>query len=131
MTDAILTALVSQTEPFLHDGVVTGRWKTSDFLGQVRTIFIKDSNGLVNATLCDPVPGAQTIYSAVKQTICDGPDIRSDSRDNQGLPCDALSAAARIEAYRVKRLGTWTGLADAGARCANAPAVPEGDGCPP
>ena len=114
----------------LRDGVIGGRWKTSDFLGQVRTIFVEDSNGLVNTVLCEPVPGAALIYGSVKSTICDGRDLRSDSKDNQGLPCDAFSVAARVEGYGVKELGTFSAAPDGGDRCADA-AVPVGDDCPP
>lgn len=130
--DAILTALVETDgdgNAVLRDGVVSGRWKTSDFLGQVRTIYVEDSNGLEQTVLCDPVPGATLIYNSVKSTICDGRDIRSDSRDNAGEPCDALSAAARIEAYSVKKLGTFAAPPDPGVRCVDA-AIPEGDDCP-
>ena len=130
--DAIVTANVatsSDGKTVLRDGVVSGRWKTSDFLGEVRTIFIEDSNGLKNTVLCDPVPGATLIYEGVKAAVCDGRDIRSDSKDNAGEACDAVSAAARIEAYSVKSLGTFAAPLDGGLRCVDA-AIPAGDDCP-
>jgi len=130
--DAILTANLETDgsgRAVLRDGVLSGRWKTADFLDQVRTIYIEDSNGLTNTVLCDPVPGATLIYNSVKSTICDGRDIRSDSRDNAGEPCDAISAAARIEAYSVRKLGTFAAPPDGGPRCIDA-AIPEGDDCP-
>ncbi|MBX3208209.1 MAG: hypothetical protein KF764_24390 [Labilithrix sp.] len=133
MTDAILSATLATDatgKPALRDGVVAGRWKTADFLGQVRTIYLEDSNGLVDTTLCDRVPGATLIYGGVKSAICDGRDIRSDSEDNKGLPCDAISAAARVEAYAIDNLGTFAASVDAGGRCAD-PAIAVGDDCPP
>ncbi|MBX3212982.1 MAG: hypothetical protein KF850_13170 [Labilithrix sp.] len=133
MTDAVLSATIgtdASGKRALRDGVVAGRWKTSDFLGQVRTIYLADSNGLVDTTLCDKVPGATLIYNGVKTTVCDGRDIRSDSEDNKGLPCDAVSAAARVEAYAIDNLGTFEASVDGGGRCED-PAVPLGDDCPP
>jgi hypothetical protein len=133
LSDAVVTARVVPSgdgglAAALENGVLGGRWRTSDFLGEVRTIFVKDGNGLVDTTLCDPVQGAQLIYGAVKSTICDGRDIRSDSQDNAGLPCDAISAAARIETYTVKTLGTFGPPPDGGIRCVDA-AIPLGDDC--
>ncbi len=130
--DAVLTATLAKDgagKPLLAEGVVAGRWKTSDFLGQVRTIFVEDSNGLTNTVLCDPVPGATLIYNGVKSAVCDGRDIRADSKDNAAEPCDAVSVAARIEAYNVSSLGTFAATPDAGVRCVDA-AVPAGDDCP-
>ena len=130
--DAVLTATLAKDgagRPVLEQGVVAGRWKTSDFLGQVRTIFVEDSNGLTNTVLCDPVPGATLIYNGVKSAICDGRDIRADSKDDGSEPCDAVSAAARIEAYSVSSLGTFAAAPDAGVRCVDA-AIPAGDDCP-
>ena len=130
--DAIVTAVLetdASGKTALREGVVSGRWKTADFLDQVRTIYIEDSNGLTDTVLCDPVPGATLIYNGVKSTICDGRDIRSDSRDNAGEPCDAISAAARIEAYGVRELGSFAAPPDGGPRCIDA-AVPAGDDCP-
>jgi hypothetical protein len=133
LTDAVISATLGKDaagKPVLLDGVMAGRWKTSDFLGQVRTIYLADSNGLVDTTLCDNVRGAQLIYNGVKDAICDGRDIRSDSADNQGLPCDAVSAAARIETYSINELGEFMPPDDGGVRCAS-PAVLPGDDCPP
>ncbi|MBX3260632.1 MAG: hypothetical protein KIS78_21910 [Labilithrix sp.] len=133
MTDAVLSATIGTDAAgrrALRDGVVAGRWKTSDFLGQVRTIYLADSNGLVDTTLCDKVSGATLIYTGVKATICDGRDIRSDSEDNKDLPCDAVSAAARVEAYAIDKLGAFEASFDGGGRCED-PAIPLGDDCPP
>ncbi len=133
MTDAVVAVTIGTAasgKRELRDGVIGGRWKTSDFLAQVRTIFLANSSGLVNTTLCDDVPGAKLIYGSVKDTICDGRDIRSDSEDGKGLPCDAISAGARIDTYRVNQLGTFAMPNDGGVRC-QAPAIPLGDDCPP
>jgi hypothetical protein len=133
ITDAIISATVGTDEsgkPALRQGVVAGRWKTSDFLGQVRTIYVKNSNGLKNTVLCEAVPGAQLIYKSVKSQICDGRDIRSDSADNKNLPCDAISAGLTIETYSVQQLGSFAAGADGGVRCVDE-AVPVGDDCPP
>lgn len=130
--DAIITATLDRDTSgkiVLRDGVMSGRWKTSDFLGQVRTIYVEDSNGLEDTVLCDPVPGATLIYNGVKSTICDGRDIRADSNDDGTQACDAISVAARVEAYGVKSLGTFAAVPDVAPRCVDA-AVPAGDDCP-
>lgn len=146
LTDALVTAKINiaaaledggspdsgtRTDVVFSDGVVAGRWKTSDFLGEVRTLFVKNGSGLTNTTVCQPA--ANLLYNGVKGQVCDGRDLRSDSKDNQNLPCDAISAGARVEAYRVKKLGTFgtSAFADAGVRCTDAGDVPAGDDCTP
>jgi hypothetical protein len=127
--DAILTAKLERTgeTTTMRDGLITGRWKTADFLAETRTIYLADANDLVDTTLCEKQ--GVVLYGAVKGAVCDGPDIRSDSQDRRGLPCDAISAAARIEGYSVKQLGTWKKLPVVGPRCVDA-SVPLGDDCP-
>ncbi|MBX3227879.1 MAG: hypothetical protein KIT84_22990 [Labilithrix sp.] len=134
LTDAILTAEVTTADggPSLVRGVVAGRWKTSDFLGQVRTIYVKDGSGLVDKTLCDDDSTARIIYGAVKKEICDARDIRSDSQDHAEpkQPCDALSAGMRVEAYPIATLGVFEAGAPIAPRCESDTAVPAGDDCP-
>ncbi len=129
ITDAILTATLSGTS--LANGTVAGRWKTSEFLGQVRTIFVKDANGLKDTVLCEPVPFAQLLYGSVKKEVCDARDIRSDSNDTAKLGCDAVSAAMRVEAYPVTSLGVFDAGAPVPTRCEVDGAVPLGDDCTP
>lgn len=133
ISDAVMAAtlgLDSRGKLALIDGVVAGRWKTTDFLDQVRSIHVDNGSGLVNTTLCDPIPQAAIIYKSVKDTICDARDIRSDSQDNTQLPCDAVSVAARIEAYNINSLGQFRAPFDAGVRCAAPGSIPANDDCP-
>lgn len=133
ITDAVIAATIGKDvngKPAIVEGVVAGRWRSADFLSQVRTIYIEDANGLTKTTLCDKVAGATVIYNSVKNVICDGRDIRGDSQDNKDLPCDAISVAARLETYSVTEIGTFKTPYDAGARCADA-AIPLGDDCAP
>jgi len=125
--DAGTDGSVGKSDDIFTEGVVAGRWKTSDFLGEVRTIFVASGSGLTNTTLCEPA--ATLIYNAVKDQICNGRDLRSDSKDNQNLPCDALSAGARVEAYRIRNLGTFGVAPDGGGRCTKPNSVPFGDDC--
>ena len=112
-------------------GVLGGRWRTVDMLGQVRTIFIKDTTGLKNVHLCDPnLP--INIYGAVKTEVCDGRDLRSASReDGKGLPCDAFSAGIKLDTYAVNMPGPFADLPVIPARCQQDGSVPVGDDCAP
>jgi hypothetical protein len=129
LTDAILTATLTTTS--LTNGTVAGRWKTADLLGQMRTIFVKDANGLSNTVLCEPVPAAQLLYGSLKKEVCDARDIRGDSNDTADLGCDAVSAAMHIEAYPVTSLGVFDAGAPVSPRCEVDGAVPVGDDCAP
>ena len=116
----------------VKDAVLGGRWRTSDILGQVRTIYIKNTIGLNNAVLCDPnlMPD---VYGAVKKQVCDGRDIRSASLDDgKNLPCDSFSAGLRIDTYAVAVPGAFADLpAIVPARCQLDGSVPVGDDCAP
>ncbi len=115
----------------IKDAVLGGRWRTADILGQVRTIFIKDTVGLKNAVLCDPNL-AFDVYGAVKKEVCDGRDIRGSSIDDgKGLPCDSFSAGLRIDTYAVTVPGTFADLPTIPARCQLDGSIPEGDDCAP
>lgn len=130
--DMIFTATLSNGDAgaaSLTGGTVTGRWKTGDFLGQVRTIFVNDANGLNKNYLCEPLLAAQIIYRGVKAEVCDARDIRSDSNDTARLPCDAVSAAMRIEAYPITNLGVLDAGPSIDPRCENTGDVPAGDDC--
>jgi hypothetical protein len=132
LTDTVVSGLLvndAAGKPVLRDGAFAGRWKTSDFLGQVRTIYLADSNGLVDTTLCDKVAAATLIYNTVRSSVCEARDLRSDSADNQNLPCDAVSVGMAIDTYNVEQLGEFITAFDGGARCAD-PAIPIGDDCP-
>jgi hypothetical protein len=124
------TLVTANGATVLTAGTVAGRWKTDEFLGQVRTIFVKDGNGLHNTVLCEPVAIAQLLYGGVKKEVCDARDIRSDSDDTHNLPCDAFSAAMRIDSYSVTNLGAFDASAPIAPRCQDA-AIPVGDDCTP
>jgi hypothetical protein len=132
--EAYLTADLSSPDGTtwkLSNGVVGGRAKTSDFLSQVRTIYVLDTAGLKNVVLCDP--GLKIdVYGAVKKEICDGRDIRSASRqDSQGQPCDAFSAALRFDTYALDSPGAFADLPTIAPRCQKDGGVPEKDDCAP
>jgi hypothetical protein len=116
----------------IKDARVGGRWRTADMLGQVRTIFIKDTAGLKKVVLCDPSL-AFDVYGAVKKEVCDGRDIRSSSLDDgKSLPCDSFSAGIRIDTYAVNVAGTFADLPTiTPARCQQDGSIPEGDDCAP
>jgi hypothetical protein len=115
----------------LDNAVMGGRWRTSDILGQVRTIYVKDTIGLKNVYLCDPALPFD-VYGAVKKEVCDGRDLRSTSRDDaKNLPCDSFSTGLRIDTYAVSTAGTFADLPAMAARCVKDGGVAEGDDCPP
>ena len=115
----------------LDNGVLAGRWRTSDILAQVRTIFIKDTIGLKNVYVCDPKLPID-VYGAVKTEVCQGRDLRASSReDNKGLPCEAVSAGIRFESYALDSAGGVADLPAQPARCQKDGSVPEGDDCAP
>jgi hypothetical protein len=115
----------------LSQGVLAGRWKTSDFLAQLRTVYI-ESSGVVSKTyLCDP--NGRIAYDLVRETICAARDIRgASSQDNAAMSCDAFSSAVRFETYPLDTLGKFVDSPDAGQRCSPvAGGAPEGDDCAP
>jgi hypothetical protein len=115
---------------YVTDVVAGGRWKTSDFLDQVRQIFVKNTLGVTNAYLCDPGP-IQFAYNAVKKEACNGRDIRSVAvDDNKQQPCDAVSLGMRFDTYPVAEAGAFATGPTIPPRCVDA-AVPAGDDCPP
>ena len=130
LEDGLVTGALSNDADggVLAGGVVAGRWKSAKFLSQVASIYVKDGNGIVDSVLCDGNPVGLGFYQQVKQNICDGRDTRADLQDNAGLPCDAISAAAHIEGYRVNDVGTWWDGGVYPARCVDA-AVPANDDC--
>jgi hypothetical protein len=116
--------------PRLTRGVFGGRWKTSDFLSEVRQIYIEDTLGLRNTFLCQNAQ-SKAVYDAVKKNICDGRDIRAASNeDKTNKPCDALSAGLRFEAYLVDDPGDFLPAPSRAERCVDA-AVPANDDCAP
>lgn len=133
LSDVILTATLTTAggATSLTAGTVGGRWKTSDFLGQVRTIYVEDANGLRDTTLCEPEAVAQVLYGSVKKEVCDARDIRSDSNDTAQLGCDAVSAAMRVETYPVTKLGVFEDGPTIPPRCEVDGAIPLGDDCAP
>jgi hypothetical protein len=115
----------------IKDAVVGGRWRTADMLGQVRTIYVKNTAGLQNVILCDPNL-AFDVYGAVKKEVCDGRDIRGSSLDDgKSLPCDSFSAGLRIDTYAVTVPGTFSDLPVIAARCQQAGSIPQGNDCSP
>jgi hypothetical protein len=124
--DAVISGTIS-TNPPLSDGIIAGRWKTSDFLSELKKIYILESLDIKDTLVCEP-RGA-LLYTSVKEQLCDGRDLRSDSKDNQALPCDAVSTGARIETYRLKSLGKFVDSVDAGPRCETGSVIPADDDC--
>jgi hypothetical protein len=119
----------------IKDAVLGGRWRTADMLGQVRTIWIKNTVGLNNVVLCEPNLKFD-VYGAVKKEVCDGRDIRSSSVDDgKNLPCDSFSAGIRLDTYAVDVPGTFGDLPAASppvaTRCQIDGSIPEGDDCAP
>lgn len=115
----------------LQNGVIAGRWRTADVLGQVRTIYIKDTVGLKNVYLCDPNLPVD-VYGSVKKEVCDGRDLRASSReDNKALPCEAISAGIRFDSYALDTAGGFADLPAQPPRCQKDGSVPAADDCPP
>ena len=129
--DAIFSGTLATTngKTTIANTTIAGRWKTSDFLDQLRQIFIRDGNGLTNTTLCEPA-GA-LIYGGVKGEVCNARDIRSDGQDNAKLACDSISMALRMESYAINTLGDFDAGAAIAPRCTAKGDVPTGDDCPP
>lgn len=129
LTDAIVVGTLASSDAgtALSGASVAGRWKTADFLGQVRTIYIKDANGIVNKVICDDAVETQFLYGIVRNEICSARDLRGDSKDGQQLGCDAVSAAMRIESYPVNTIGVFDAGPDIDARCTDPNASPLND----
>jgi hypothetical protein len=123
-------SLVTDGGAYLADAVAGGRWKTSDFLDQVRQIHVVNALGVTSAYLCDP--GTINIaYAAVKNETCRGRDIRSTARDDGAkLPCDSISLGMRVQTYPVLKPGAFATAPPHAVRCVDA-AVPAGDDCAP
>lgn len=120
LDDAVLTGkLEGEGGSFLAGGVLGGRWSAARFLDQVRQIYVRNGNGILRANVCEGGDAGRFLYDTVKSFTCDVRDLRGDSQDNRGLPCDSVSAAARIEGYRTG-IGTWTDFAAIPVRCADA-----------
>ncbi|MBX3193421.1 MAG: hypothetical protein KF819_40945 [Labilithrix sp.] len=115
----------------LTDGMVGGRWRTKDFLEQVRQIYVKDSQGIRDKYLCNP--GAPTlVYNLAKTEVCFSRDLRSTSlEDKKGLPCDAFSVGLRFSTYALKDEGPLVDLPPIPERCTGAGDLPPGDECRP
>lgn len=129
LDDAVLTGrLEAEGGAFLAGGVLGGRWSATRFLDQVRQIYVRNGNGIIRANVCEGGDAGRLLYETVQSFTCDVRDVRGDSQDNRGLPCDAVSAAARIEGYRTG-IGTWTDFAPIPTRCADAGDFPSAS-CP-
>ena len=133
LTDAVVVGTLTTTDAgtALTAANVAGRWKTADFLGQVRTIYIKNGNDIVDKVICDDDVKTKVLYSIVRSEICTARDIRGDSKDSQGLGCDAVSAAMRVESYPVTTIGVFDAGPDIDARCTDPNSIPAGDDCSP
>ena len=135
LSGAIMTGQLSADEDagasFLAGGVITGRWNTASFFKQVRQIYVKNGNDIIKNTVCEEADAGRKLYDTVKQFTCGGLDVRTDSVDNQGLPCDAISVAAKIDGYRVDVKGTWMTFPTYtyGERCPTS-TIPVNDDCP-
>jgi hypothetical protein len=120
VTDASGTRIANAT--------LGGRWKTADFLGEVRLIYLKSTLGVSMQYLCE-MGAPAFIYATVKKEACSGRDIRSASReDDTNVPCDALSVGLRLDTYAVDKAGPFLPGPAFGPRCQDA-GVPEGDDC--
>lgn len=107
----------------LVDGVLAARWKTSDFLGEVRMI---KASGY---TVCES-PARELLYEPAKQKICAGRDIAAGAaNDGTAAPCTAISVGARFATYALEALGPFASEPTFSARCGDG-GVPLGDDCP-
>ena len=134
LSDAVITGqLVTDDDAgssFLAGGIIAGRWNTASFLDQVRRIYVRNGNDIVRSTVCDEADAGRKLYDVVKTFTCAGLDVHTDQTgDNQGLPCDAISVAAKIDGYRVNAKGTWMTYPSYDDRCIDS-GIPAGDDCP-
>ena len=129
LDDAVLTGqLEGEGGAFLAGGLLGGRWSAARFLDQVRQIYVRNGNGIIRSTVCEGGDAGRVLFGTVQSFTCDVRDLRGDSQDNRGLPCDAVSAAARIEGYRTG-IGAWTTFAETPTRCTDAGDFPAAS-CP-
>ncbi|MBS2014014.1 MAG: hypothetical protein JST00_14080 [Deltaproteobacteria bacterium] len=123
----------------LTDGVVGGRVATKDFLGNVRTIYVLDNNGVKDAFICSSGTLGPTLYSVVKGKVCAARDIRSVDDPDRTKGCDAFSVGFRLDSYVLTNdvyYSDENGFFDAGPdatapRCVTNSDIPENDDCPP
>jgi hypothetical protein len=125
LREAWLTARIQGSGGSAHlaGGVLAARWKTSEFLAEVRLI---KAGGY---TVCES-PARELLYEPAKSKICAGRDIAAGAAgDGTGAPCAAISVGARFETYAVEALGPFVAEPAFSARC-NDGGVPLGDDCP-
>jgi hypothetical protein len=94
------------------NGSISGRWETSQLLGNLSTI--PDPMSPDPGYFC----GSDPFYATFKNVICSLQDIEANGLDNQTplAPCDALSMAFAFTAEPA-RLGPVYGVAAAPAGC--------------
>lgn len=141
LKEAIISAKLEQVDGAwrLTDGVVGGRVATKDFLANVRTIYVRDNNGVKDAFLCTAGSLGPTLYGLVKTKVCAARDISGSGIDDRTKGCDAFSAGFRVDSYPLTNKGYYEGetnfedlAPDATApRCVTNPGVPLGDDCAP
>jgi hypothetical protein len=77
----------------LTDGLIVGRWSTSDILANVASLSI-DAGGPVDS-LCDHAGGS--IFTLVTTKVCTDTDITAAGPDDNTHPCDAVSVAVGFD----------------------------------
>jgi hypothetical protein len=125
LREAWMTARIQGSGPAarLTDGIVAARWRTSDFLGEVRMIRVGP------LTVCEP-PAREGLYVPAKAKLCSGRDIHAASADDgKATSCSAISIGARFDTYAIDALGPFELEEPFSTRCEDA-GVPLGDDCP-
>jgi hypothetical protein len=96
----------------LQNGTIAGRWQTSQLLSNMATI---PDPLVAGAFICGD--SGSGLYPLFKPVICSLQDIASSqSNDNKGLNCDALSMGFGFEA-EAARLGIVYGVAPPASGC--------------
>jgi hypothetical protein len=88
----------------LTDGVFAGRWSAKEMVGTIGGL---RASSIADAGICN----ASGIFGLVRNTICPSRDIAERESDDEGAckpqrpPCNAISAGARFDTYRVNTTG--------------------------
>ena len=109
LTNVLLTATIGKDSGGnyrLTDGVVAGRWATSEMLAGLGGLDDTDGHGV-----CDPQEGGTDYSGIVKTAVCQGADLATNVSDDvnaqaaadgkQKVACDAISVGARFTTYHV------------------------------
>jgi hypothetical protein len=125
LREAWITADLSSGGASLDNGTLGGRAKSSDFLGQVRSVYVAG-----RGYLC--VPANRSIFDGALSAVCGTREIRSSHCDDgRSVPCDAMSFGARFAAETVGPQTTFDGGVDLYKdRCLDVGDVEAGVDCP-